>query len=84
MPVYVFQKRNEEPVEHFATIAESDALLAKMYSKGFHQVYSAYKPIVQLSFQEALEETDGLLEQADRGEGMLVGADIKRKDDWQP
>lgn len=53
-----------------------------MYAMGYRQVYSVGKPVIQLSFNEALEETDELLALADRGEGPLVGMDVKRKDGW--
>lgn len=72
MPTYVFE-RGGRRVERFATIAEADQLFSEMYGRGYHQVYSAQKPICVPTYQEALEETDQMLAEGDRGEGPLVG-----------
>lgn len=81
-PFYEFTNAKGETVVKKAAYANSARLIARMRRKGFRQVYSTSRAIIGLSYDEALEETDQLLAQADRGEGDLVrdrSKEAKRK-----
>lgn len=73
MPYYEFvNDKTGEAVLKKASFTQADTLIGRMRRKGFRQIYSPQRAIVGLSYYEALEETDELLAQADRGEGDLV------------
>lgn len=72
MPWYEFERRGAL-ARVLSDYDHAPKMLTAMYSIGWRQVYSPGKPIIHLSYQEALEETDELLALADRGEGPLVG-----------
>ncbi len=72
MPLYEFRNKAGDVVTKRAPFATCYILFARMKRRGYKQVYSPRKAVIHLNYQEALEETDTLLAQADRGEGDLV------------
>lgn len=84
-PVYEYVKGDAVQTVK-CSFAEFEHMDKRMRRKGFRQRYSLSRPKIFLTYQEALEETDELLAQADRGEGELVGmdryAEKKRRGDW--
>ncbi len=72
MPFYEFINDDGLITTKRAAFSEAVKTIACMKRRGYRQVYSPRKAIINLSYQEALEETDDLLTQADRGEGDLV------------
>ena len=82
MPLYEFRNKTGDIVTKRAPFATAHLLFRRMERRGYQQVYSPRKAVIHLSYQEALEETDVLLAQADRGEGDLVrdaSKEAKRK-----
>ena len=72
MPLYEFVNGTGETVTKRASFAQAIKLIGRMERRGYRQIYSIQKPVIHLSYQEALEETDELLAEAAHGEGDLV------------
>ena len=71
-PLYEFVNEAGDVVTKRSAFSEAIKLITRMKRRGYRQVYSPRRALIDLSYQEALEETDELLAQADRGEGDLV------------
>ncbi len=82
MPFYEFVNDAGQVLLERSSFGASDRLFQRMRRDGYHQVYQPTNAIIGLDYQGALAETDGLLAQADRGEGDLVrdrSKEAKRK-----
>ena len=70
--MYEFVNKLGDVVTKKAPFSKTMQLISRMERRGYRQIYSPRRAIIGLTYQEALEETDELLAQADRGEGDLV------------